>query len=91
MMVTAFMRAFWAVSDSRSVTSDSRSRLPNISMPTRGVALGRRRTHSRSVTIGKRMRSVLETSRSCLISMRRSSLVVSARMIGGWMIGTSAM
>ena len=37
------------------------------------------------------MRSRLETSRSCVISMPRSCSVVSSRMMGGWMSGTNAM
>ena len=37
------------------------------------------------------MRSVLDTSRSCSILILRSLSLVSSFMIGGWIIGTSAM
>ena len=41
--------------------------------------------------IGKMTFSVLETGRSWVILTLRSFLVVSARMMGGWMTGTSAI
>ena len=40
---------------------------------------------------GKQIFSIFFTSRSGGILMRRSFFVVRAFMIGGWMIGTSAM
>ena len=43
------------------------------------------------MTIGKRMRSSFDTGRSVCIRMARSFLVVSARMMGGWITGTRAM
>ena len=42
-------------------------------------------------TSGKQIFSIFLTSRSCGILMRRSDFVVRSFMIGGWMIGTSAM
>ena len=42
-------------------------------------------------TIGKPMRRDRGTSKSLSIRMSRSCFVVSSRMIGGWMSGTSAM
>ena len=41
--------------------------------------------------IGKMIFSRLDTGRSCSMTMERSFLVVSARMMGGWITGTSAM
>ena len=41
--------------------------------------------------IGNIIFSSFDTGRSCSITTIRSFLVVSAFMIGGWMMGTSAM
>ncbi len=60
-------------------------------MPSSGAAVGSSKATSSSNRIGKRMRSAFDTSRSCTMWILRSSSVVSRRMIGGWMIGTSAM
>ncbi len=46
---------------------------------------------STAVTIGNRITAVCDTGLACGMSMARSRLVVSSRMIGGWMIGTSDM
>ena len=40
---------------------------------------------------GNSMTVVLETGLACFMSMARSFFVVSRRMTGGWMIGTSDM
>ena len=85
------MSSFCAVCDSRSTTPASRRRLPNISMPTSGDAGGSSRITSSRTVNGKRMRSVADTGRSSSMATARSSSVVRARMIGGWMMGTSAM
>ena len=77
---------------SRSTTPDSRSRLPSISMPMSGEALGTSRPVSSVTAMGKRTRVSLETGRE-VYSMRisRSWRVVSKRMMGGWMMGTRLM
>ena len=62
-----------------------------MSIPTSGAALGSSSTTTTVTKIGNRIFSVLETVRSCVMTTERSFLVVSARMIGGWMIGTSAI
>ena len=90
-MVMMFIISFWAVLLSRSTTPLSRIRLPSISMPTSEAADGSRKETRMVTAIGKTMRSRLETTRSCSMRTMRSFLVVSAFMIGGWMIGTSAM
>ena len=56
-----------------------------------GTAEGSNSAQRSNTTSGKQIFSIFFTSRSCGILMRRSSFVVSAFMIGGWMIGTSAM
>ena len=91
MMVTMFISAFCAVSDRRSTTPDSRNRLPSMNMPSSGTTEGRIRAMSTSTTIGKMIFSVFETFLSCVILTFRSFSVVSSFMIGGWMIGISAM
>ena len=40
---------------------------------------------------GEAMRSMRLTGRNWVMGSLRSSSVVSARMMGGWMMGTSAM
>ena len=90
-IVTMSMNAVCAVLASRSVTSDSRSRLPKNSMPSSGRPPGASSVVSRNPTIGNMIRTRLETGARSGMRMRRSSRVVSSRMIGGWMIGTSAM
>ena len=90
-MVMMFISSFCAVLDRRSTTPLSRKRLPSMSMPISGAALGRSRTQIAVTKMGNRIFSVFETGRSCSITTERSFFVVSARMIGGWMIGTSAM
>ena len=42
-------------------------------------------------TTQKHKRRIFFTGRSCFISILRSASLVNARMMGGWMIGTSAM
>ena len=42
-------------------------------------------------TIGKIIFSFFDTLRSCVMTISRSFLVVSAFMIGGWITGTNAM
>ena len=42
-------------------------------------------------TIGKMIFSFCDTTRAGFILMRRSSLVVKRRMIGGWMSGIKAI
>ena len=90
-IVTMLHKSFAAVFARRSTTLLSRSRLPNISIPIRGAALGTNRMQSRTTRNTKTIFSLRDTSRNCFILILRSSTVVSARMIGGWMIGTNAM
>ena len=59
--------------------------------PLSGAADGSSRATSSKSMIGKMIFSAFDTSRSCTILILRSDAVVSARMIGGWIIGTSAM
>ena len=91
MMVTILMSSLAAVLDRRSTTPHSLNRLPNISIPTSGVADGSSRAQIISTESGKTIFSIWRTGRSCFISISRSALVVSRRMIGGWIMGTSAM
>ena len=65
--------------------------LSRISAPTSGVASGTISAQATTTVIGKMIRSTRLTSRSWSILSARSDSVVSARMIGGWMIGTRAM
>ena len=60
-------------------------------MPTRGTAVGRIKQMMMVQIMGNMIFSSLETGRSCSITIIRSFFVVSARMIGGWMMGTSAI
>ena len=90
-MTTMFIRAFCAVSDRRSTTPHSRNRLPSIRQPTREVADGTSSATKAVTAIGKMIFSFLETVRRESMRMRRSFLVVSARMMGGWMTGTRAI
>ena len=86
-----YIRAFEAVSCSCLTTPLSLKRLPSISMPMRGAVEGSMQ-HTTIVTItGNIILSRLETGLSCSILILRSFSVVSALMIGGWMIGTSDM
>lgn len=85
------IRAPDAVLLRRSVTPDSRSRLPNISSPSNGAADGMNRQASTQVITGNRITAVFDTGLAWRTSMWRSSLVVSRRRIGGKITGTSAM
>ena len=62
-----------------------------MSMPMRAEAAGTRRMQTTHTSTAKTRRSSFETGRSDFMRMSRSFLVVSSRMIGGWMIGTIAM
>ncbi len=92
MMVTMLIRGPDKVSAMRATLDPtSRARLPSISAPTSGTALGKSSEQSSSAISGKQTFSIFETCRSCFILILRSSAGTSQRMIGGWMIGTSAM
>ncbi len=80
-----------AVLARRVVLPLSLSRLPKKSMPSSGSAEGTMKVVMSSPMMGKRMRSVCDTVRAGFILMMRSFLVVSRRMMGGWMSGTRAM
>ena len=90
-MVTMFISSFWAVLFRRSTAPLSLNRLPSIRQPTSGAAEGSSRLTIMVTAMGKMIFSFLETGRSCSITMERSFLVVRARMMGGWITGTSAM
>ena len=62
-----------------------------MSMPTSGAASGTRKETMMVTMMGKMTFSVLETGRRVSMTTMRSFLVVSAFMMGGWMMGTSAM
>ena len=67
-------------------------KLPSMIMPMSGRPLGAMRPVMRVTMMGNAMRAVCETLPSTLsIFTSRSLRVVRARMIGSWMIGTSAM
>ena len=92
MIVTMLMSAFDIVSAMRATDGPtSLARLPSIKAPMSGTADGSRNAQRSSTMSGKQIFSIFLTSRSGGILMRRSLFVVSAFMIGGWMIGTRAM
>ena len=90
-MVTMSVRALEAVLASRVVTPHSRSRLPKKSIPSRGIPEGTTKQVRSRPTIGKMIFSLWATARAGFIFMRRSFLVVSNRMMGGWITGTRAI
>ena len=85
--------SFSEASLSRSTTPHSRRRLPSISMPMSGVPRGAMMDAITVTTMGNRMRVVLDTGACCTMPMTIcfSRAVVSTRMIGGWISGTSDM
>ena len=90
-IVMMFISAFCTVSDKRSVTPVSRKRLPSIRQPISGAVEGSSRMTKVATTIGKTIFSAFETSRLCTILTLRILSVVISFMIGGWIIGISAM
>ena len=56
-----------------------------------GAAEGTSRATKAVTAIGKIIFSVFETSRRGFITIARSFFEVSARMMGGWITGTSAI
>ncbi len=90
-IVTMSIIAVRAVLASRSVTILSFSRLPKNSMPNSTIAPGAISVQIKKAATGKIIFSRLETFRGGFMRIKRSSRVVSNRMIGGWMTGTSAM
>ena len=91
-MVIRFARVVCAVWDRLSSLRHSRSRLPNISIPTRETEAGATSPEIIITQIGNRMRVLRETDCGLYgIRIIRSFLVVTALMANGWMIGTSAM
>ena len=89
--VTMFIRAFWAVSLSRSVTPVSLSRLPNMRQPISGAVEGMSRMTKVDTAMGKTIFSTLDTFRACSIFTFRSFSVVRARIRGFWIMGISAI
>ncbi len=72
-IVTMLISGPDAVLASRSVTPDSRSRLPNISRPISGAAGGTASDTSTVITIGNRITAVLDTVRSSGTGISRSA------------------
>ena len=90
-ITTMFISSFCTVLLRRSTTPHSFIRLPSIRQPISGAALGSSSEIITAMISGKRMRSSFDTGRSVRILIPRSFLLVSARMMGGWITGTSAM
>ena len=90
-ITTIYINALEAVSCNCLTTPDSLNRLPNINIPTSGAVVGRIRHTTIVTTIGNRIFSSFDTGRSCAIFIFLSFSVVSAFIIGGWIIGTSDM
>ena len=90
-IVTMLQREFCAVSERRSMTPDSRKRLPSMSMPSSEAIGGSSRLMRMAETMGKQMRSNFVTVRICSMTTSRSFCVVRSFMTGGWMSGTSDM
>ena len=68
----------------RSTTPDSRTRLPNISMPMRAVEAGAMMAQISVTMMGKTMRVVREMTRELYgMRLRRSLRVVSSLITGG--------
>ena len=89
--VTMFMVSFWAALLRRSQTPHSRMKLPSMSIPMSAETSGTSSmqnivTISANISFSRR-----ETLRRLFMRILRSASVVSARMMGGWIIGTSAM
>ena len=87
-IVTVLINAFWDVSDKRSVTPDSRNKLPNINIPKREVIEGNNKEIKIVATIGNTILSKRVTSRNCSITTSRSFCVVNNFITGGWINGT---
>ena len=90
-IVTMSMRELEAVSVSLFTTPLTLMRLPNMSMPIRGMTAGTIRAIIPPHMRGKRTSSVLEHFLTIFILMSLSLLLVIARMIGACMIGTMDM
>ncbi len=82
------LRADWA---RRSVTPLSLSRLPKNSIAKSTTLPGEIKVVTTKATSGKMIFSFLDTTLSAFMRIRRSFLVVSSLMIGGWITGTKAM
>ena len=82
-IVTIFISSFCTVLLSLSTTPLSRNRLPSISEPTSGAALGTSSATKSVTTIGNTIFSTFFTLRSGFITIMRSFFVVRARIIGG--------
>ena len=74
---------FCAVSERRSVTPDSRKRLPSMSMPKSAAIDGSSKLMKMVATSGKMTFSNFVTSRSCSMTTSRSFFVVKSFMMGG--------
>ena len=90
-IVAMFISAFWVVSFNRSTTFDSRNRLPSMNIAMSGAEAGTSSTMTIVAASGKISFSRVVTLRAFFILMARSFWVVRSRMIGGWIIGTSAI
>ena len=90
-IVTILINSFCEVLLKRSTTPHSRIKLPMQNIPIKGAADGNNAAVSSSKTKGKMIFSGRLTCRSCSISIKRSSGVVSALMMGGCINGTKAI
>ena len=71
-IVTMLQREFCAVSESRSVTPDSRNRFPSIKQPRSAAIGGSKRLMKIVATIGNTTRSNFVTGRNSVITISRS-------------------
>ena len=90
-IVTISIRAFLEVSAKRRVTPLSFRIFPKKSIPNKGNALGEINVVSKRPIIGNSIFSSLVTDRGGFILITRSFLLVSSRIIGGWITGTRAI
>ena len=82
-IVIILISSFLAVSAKRGTTPDSFIKLPSINIPSSGIDDGRIIPTTPVTIIGNKIFSLLETGRSCSITIILSFLVVKAFIIGG--------
>src|SRR5699024_12591586 len=90
-MVIMYINEFSKVVANKGTTLLSRIKLPNINIPTNEAADGINKPTKSVTTTGKIIFSFLETGRDWFITVFRSSSVVKALIIGGWIIVTRAI
>ena len=90
-IVTTFISSFCAALLKRSQTPHSRRKLPSISIATSAETSGTSNMQNIVTTSANISFSKRETFLRLFILILRSFSVVSQRIIGGWIIGTSAI